>query len=408
MDEMPTPGQPESRTVQGAAELDLDNATIAVLRERLPLVAEEAVAAITVEVPSYEGALSGRMGANIRGAVETALGNFLDLVGGPREPSPGSSLGVRSEAAYELGRGEARNGRTMDALLAAYRVGARVSWRGLSTWAVEAGLHADLVAKFAELVFAYIDELSASSAAGHADELATSGRARERYLEQLSRNLLDGAPDDVLLAEAERADWPPPRTLTAVLLPSGQAHAILRRLDPRTLLLTEDVPGAAESGAVLLVPDADGAERGRLLRLLHERKAVVGPARRWTQVRTSFARALRALEFAPAGDGTGPTDTEQHLVELVLGADREAYADLRERALAPLSGLRPAAAQRLEDTLRSWLLHQGRRDDVAAELFVHAQTVRYRMGQLRELFGDDLNDPRRVLELTLALAVGAG
>jgi DNA-binding PucR family transcriptional regulator len=42
---------------------------------------------------------------------------------------------------------------------------------------------------------------------------------------------------------------------------------------------------------------------------------------------------------------------------------------------------------------------------VAAELFVHPQTVRYRMGQLRELYGKRLEDARTVLELTVALGV---
>ena len=41
------------------------------------------------------------------------------------------------------------------------------------------------MAQFAELVFAYIDELSAASVAGHTDELTTSGRVRERYRERL-------------------------------------------------------------------------------------------------------------------------------------------------------------------------------------------------------------------------------
>jgi DNA-binding PucR family transcriptional regulator len=67
--------------------------------------------------------------------------------------------------------------------------------------------------------------------------------------------------------------------------------------------------------------------------------------------------------------------------------------------------LRPNTAERLADTLRSWVLHQGQRDAVAADLFVHAQTVRYRMTQLRELYGDRLNDPRTILELTVALGV---
>jgi DNA-binding PucR family transcriptional regulator len=87
----------------------------------------------------------------------------------------------------------------------------------------------------------------------------------------------------------------------------------------------------------------------------------------------------------------------------VVGADPEALADLRAVVLAPLSRLRPAAAERLAETLRSWLLHQGRRDAVAEDLHVHAQTVRYRMGQLRELYGARLDDPGTVLELLLAL-----
>ena len=43
-------------------------------------------------------------------------------------------------------------------------------------------------------MFAYIDQLSAASVAGHSDELATSGRVRERYLERLAGLLLAGAP----------------------------------------------------------------------------------------------------------------------------------------------------------------------------------------------------------------------
>jgi len=103
-----------------------------------------------------------------------------------------------------------------------------------------------------------------------------------------------------------------------------------------------------------------------------------------------------------------PVDTDERLVELVLGADADAYRDLRTGALVPLAGVKPEVRRRLEQTLRSWLLHHGRRQMVADDLFVHAQTVRYRMSQLRELFGDRLDDPESVLQLTLALAVVDG
>ncbi|PRC42902.1 transcriptional regulator, partial [Mycobacterium sp. ITM-2017-0098] len=46
----------------------------------------------------------------------------------------------------------------------------------------------------------------------------------------------------------------------------------------------------------------------------------------------------------------------------------------------------------------------GRRDEIAAELFVSPSTVRYRLRQLRDLYGDRLQDPRSIAELTVALA----
>ena len=42
----------------------------------------------------------------------------------------------------------------------------------------------------------------------------------------------------------------------------------------------------------------------------------------------------------------------------------------------------------------------------AAELGVHPQTVRYRLRQLRELFGTRLEDPDARFELSLALRLG--
>lgn len=394
-----------SRTARGAAELDLGDLAIELLRARLPEIAENTVRAIVVEVPGYANALAGQMGANIEGAVQLALGGFLSLAG---SGDPGTPLAPALEGAYVLGRGEARSGRTMDALLAAYRVGARVAWRELSSTAVEAGLSAETLAKFAELTFAYIDELSAVSVAGHTDELATTGRVRQRYLQALARSLLQGDPPDYLASRAERADWDPPRTLTAVILPNVQVRGVLATIDPRTLQPEEDLPELdgedASALAVLLVPDADGPGRAALLRNLRGRQAWVGPAQPWTAVRTSYRRVLRARRLRLPAEGDDPVDTELHLAALVVTSDPESLDDLRRRVLAPLAVLRPATAERLGQTLREWLLHLGRRDDVAAALHVHPQTVRYRMGQLRDLFGDRLEDPQTVLELTIALA----
>ena len=385
--------------------LALDPEVVTALEAVLPRMAERTVEAIIAEVPAYTDPFSGQMGQNIENAVQTSLGAFLRLATRAEDSDPGTQLSPAVDGAYELGRGEARNGRSIDALLSAYRVGARVAWRELSTTAVDAGLSAATVARFAELVFAFIDELSASSASGHADELATAGRVRQRYLDHLTHQLLTGEPAEALSASADRATWEAPDTLTAVLLPQSQLRGLATSLRPATLIATDGIPGLdpAESWAVALVPDADGSRRSALLAALSGRQAVVGPSRPWLAVQGSYLRAVRARQL-PADDRT-LVDTDEHLVELVLSADQDSASDLRRRALAPLAALGPNAEERLTETLRSWLLHQGRRDAVAAELFVHPQTVRYRMNQIRDAYGEKLTDPRMILELTVALGV---
>jgi hypothetical protein len=391
-------------------EIAIPAAVADAMRTELPSVAERTVAEIIVEVPSYADAFAGDMGRVIRNAVELALGGFLELATASSGADASTPIRPALEGAYELGRGEVRSGRSMDALLAAYRVGARVSWRHMSASAVAAGLTAERLARFAELVFAYIDQLSAASVAGHSDELATTGRVRQRYLERLAGLLLTGGQLPELAAAAERADWAPPQTLTAVILPEARVRGAMVSLDARTLRAGEDVPGLVSEAdlVVLLVPDAEGRSRPALMRSVDGREAVVGPPRPWAEVRGSYARACRALALGLRADGSEPLDTERRLADLVLRADGDALADLRAQALAPLAELTAGAREKLAETLRAWLLHHGRREQIAAQLFVHPQTVRYRMGQLRELYGARLDDPQTVLELTLALGVPLG
>ena len=198
-----------------AAGLTLDQAVITQLKDALPGVASHAVEAIIEEVPSYASARDYLVG-NIEAAVQVALGSFLTIAA--RAADPSTPLGPALEASYRLGRGEARSGRSMDALLSAYRIGARVSWRGLSQEAVRAGMGADVLAQFAELVFAYIDELSAASVSGHADELASVVRIQQRQLERLAIDLLRGSSDEEVTRRAERARWELPKTLAVLLV----------------------------------------------------------------------------------------------------------------------------------------------------------------------------------------------
>ena len=58
---------------------------------------------------------------------------------------------------------------------------------------------------------------------------------RRRHLDRLAQHLLAGAPTETLQASADRADWQPPDTLTAVLLPSAQTRGLVSRFGQSTL-----------------------------------------------------------------------------------------------------------------------------------------------------------------------------
>ena len=218
------------------------------------------------------------------------------------------------EGGYQLGRGEARSGRTTDALLAAYRIGARVSWREMSTTAVRNGIDGEVLADFAELVFAYIDELSAAAVAGHTDETETTGRVRQRLLERIAALLLDGSTDEEVTDAAESAGWTPPTTLTAVIVPESQVRPVLGlvaagtiqaaetpELDDAALLLVPERARPAASGAAA-APSRDRGSHRRAGRPVAGGTRVVRPRAPGPRARD---RARHRGRAAPAGAARG-------------------------------------------------------------------------------------------------------
>ena len=301
-----------------------------------------------------------------------------------------------------LGRGEFREGRTLNALLQAYRVGARVAWRRLSAAALAAGADGERIAALAESVFAYIDELSAESAEGFAREQAASAGERERLRERLVALLLSDPPaEPAILAQAgEEAGWTLTETVAVVAIAErGEDPAVVaRRLGPTALGVTAEGRGLV----VLADPEGPGV-RAALERALGDPGGAVGPAVPPAQARRSFERAVGALEVVGA-DG-GLIAAEEHLAELLLERDLQLASELAARALAPFDGVPPGRRARLVETMVAWLENDRQPTPTAAALHLHPQTVRYRVRQLRELFGDDLDDPERRFELTLALRV---
>ena len=108
--------------------LSLPAEVTTVLRPVVTDIVEAIIEGIPRDVPVYAMPMEGRFGQGVRRGVTVALNRFLDL--------PGTRLPALSEDGkwvYEnLGRGEVRSGRSLESLLAAYRYGARVTFRAIS------------------------------------------------------------------------------------------------------------------------------------------------------------------------------------------------------------------------------------------------------------------------------------
>jgi hypothetical protein len=322
----------------------------------------------------------------------------------PVEADPGSDVDGLIWALFEeLGREQWRRDRPVDRLLSAYQVGGRAAWRHMSAIAVELGVPAEALAALAEQVFALVDRLGSVTITGFVDEQSGSVRTRDRLREELAERLLsDRADRSAVAAAAQRAGWALPSCAAVVLvLADGAEEPPLTHLDPGWLLLRR------ASGPALVIPDAaaPGARR-RLAGALRAVRAVVGPAVPLDRLSESLALAEAALRLR-TGDRAaepGPFFVEEHLDALLVHQDRRLLEALRAHSLEPLAAATPSSRALLEETLRSWLLHMGNQRAVATELHIHPQTVRYRLGRLREVFGPALDDPEVRRRLFLALA----
>ncbi len=386
----PSPRQPRPLT-------DLDESVATALRSGLDALTEEVIDAIRAEVPEYSQPLTGAFGRNVRTGVREALTRFVEIAAGRGGEDPEGWRRVY----FNLGRGEVRQGRTMESLLAAYRVGARVSWRRVAEAAEAAGAGPSELTALAEAIFAYIDELSAISAEGYAHEQAATAGEAERRRERLVRMLLEGAGPGAIEAAAAQAGWEPPARAAALVAREERSGALATRLGAGV------VAAALADGLVCaVVPDPDSPGRERELRAgLRGRSAAVGPAGGLEELPRSAALARLALELAEGGVlkiGDAPVRAAEHLPVLVVHRDRELLAEHARAELEPLDELGPAARERLLETLEAWIAHPGRPTEIAGEIHVHPQTVRYRLKRLREVLGD-IDDPERRFSLALAV-----
>jgi hypothetical protein len=378
--------------------------TAEVLRPVLSGLADEVIAAIAVEVPDYARAMEGDFGGAVRRGVEIAFERFLTLV-----QNPGADLRDASEAYVNLGRGEYHAGRSLDALLSAYRVGARLAWRRFVETGRDAGLEPEVLYDLGEAIFAYIDEISAESADGYAQEQSAAAGATQRRRRHLVRVLAEDPPasEEAIRTAAAAADWALPRRVAAVVARPAAAEESEEQLDAAASALARRIGEGAVAAALgglacVFVPDPDApARRRRIEAALGGERAALGPVVPWPRAGASRLRAASSLGLPIEG----LVVADDHLATLLLAADPALAAELVATRLVLIARLPDAPTECLTVTLRAWLDRPGQVQAVAAVLGVHPQTVRYRLNQLRELFGERLEDPEARFELALALRV---
>jgi DNA-binding PucR family transcriptional regulator len=116
-----------------------------------------------------------------------------------------------------------------------------------------------------------------------------------------------------------------------------------------------------------------------------------------TQAALSGLRAVPAWPAAPR-----PVSADALLPERALAGDADARAQLVDGVYRPLV----EAGDVLLDTVAAFLDHGGALEATARALFVHANTVRYRLRRVAEVCGEAPTDARGALTLRVALVLG--
>jgi len=365
-----------------------------VLRIRLEATAKSIAAKVTAAIPAFADSANPKIERDVHAGVRLAVERFVDLIGTAEPALPPAER----ESFVALGAAEAREGRGTETLLAGFRLAARLLLRDAAAALAEVRpVHPDELLDLSDAVASYTDELAAAATEGYSLQLREQAGEADRRRRLLAELLLRGdAAESAVAAAAAAVGWRRLAALVPVLLPPEQAR------DARFRYADEAVVVDRERDCVLFLRDGPRATRARLTIALQGRGGVVGPPLPWRRMPEAVRLAELTRELVPAPDD-GTLFAVDHLAALALRGEAGALDVLAARHLAPLAALPDPTRERLLETLHGWLRHWGSRAEVAAELYVHPQTVSYRLNQLRTLLGDALDDPSARFELLLVL-----
>jgi hypothetical protein len=255
-------------------------------------------------------------------------------------------------------------------------------------------------------------------AAAAEDRGAWDARLEALVVDAVVRGPLDGGPgtsgsgrgDDVLISRAAALGWNPAAPVRVVVgrapAENRAAPADLRRHGPRSgRPMLAAVQGERLVVLLLAPPDlaeaTDGTGPSRLLDLFGPGPVVVGPTvADLVGAHASACEALAGLRAAPGRpDAPRPVAADDLLPERALGGDPAAHRRLISSIVAPLA----AAGGELLRTLAVYVEGGGALEACARTLYVHPNTVRYRLRRVGEVTGHSPTDPRDAFVLRTAL-----
>jgi hypothetical protein len=374
---------------------------IAAIHDRLSELGERIAERIRADVPAYADESLIPFDSLRRSCTDNAdlVLRHLSRSGAP-DPGP----------ARETGRIRAEQGMPLADILHAYRIGFEFVWSEILTQARThtTGPDAQLVDRSAEiwhLYGLYAEAVAAAHRETTAELAVQRGARRSALVEALFSGVI---ADRITLWDAARELGLPERGPYCVVaaaadspgeepLPGVEASLRQAHLPSAWRLLPDQQIGLIAVGA----PQAEATG----LRILRRAGARVGVSPRFSSLRDT-PQALRFARLALAGlPGGGPGVArfdDNPLAMLVAAAPVEA-AHLMNVVLKPVLDLPGLERTRLLDTLEHWFDAGGSAATTAERLYVHANTVRYRLRRVEELTGRSLSDPHTVADLGAAL-----
>ena len=263
-----------------------------------------------------------------------------------------------------------------------------------------------------EGVLRYGREIAFAAATVYAGAAESRGAWDARLEALVVDGVVRGEPSDVLVSRSSALGWDARRPVTVLVgatpaeprvEPLAAIRATAGRLGRSVLLGAQGHRLVALVSGALATPAVPDAPATLLAESFGPGPVVIGSAAPdLTGAHASVRDAVAGLRAAPGWpDAPRPVPAGELLPERVLAGDPHARAQLRVQVVEPLT----AAGGELAHTLATYLDGGGGLELCARALFVHPNTVRYRLRRVNEVTGRNPSTPRDALVLRVALIV---